>query len=151
MGWQMIPCQETCQKGEHFLVTLPLGPQLPWRNCDPGEDQEQAVCLGEEQRLRMGPGAQRMTQNQSKVSSASVHTQKKSIHCIYVSCTELVMQPQLPGAACSHTEIIQSHLQQPPSHLVHIFPFPIPVLPCLHVSVSKEITKGEIHFFSVSC
>lgn len=133
------------------MATLPSGPQLPWRNCDPGEDQEQADCLGEEQGLCMGPGAQRMTQNQTKVSSASVHTQKKSIHCIYVSCTKSVTQPQLPGAACLYTEIIQSHLQQPPSHLVHIFPFPIPVLPCLRVSVSKEITKGEIHFFSASC
>lgn len=76
---------------------------------------------------------------------------KKSIHCTYVSCTESVTQPQRPGAACSYTEIIQPHLQQPPSHLVHIFPFSSPILPCLHISVSKEITKGEIHFFSASC
>lgn len=79
------------------------------------------------------------------------YTQKKSIHCTYVSCTESVMQLQPPRAACSYTEIIQPHLEQPPSHLVRIFPFPSPILSCLHISVSKEITKGEIHFFSASC
>lgn len=123
----------------------PSGTQFPRSNCDPGEGQEQLSAWG--------PSTQRMTQNQSKVCSAFVRTQKKSIHCTYHCCTESVTQLQPPGAACSYTEVIQPHLQQPPSHLLRIFPFPSPILilPCLRISVSKEMTKGEIHFFSASC
>lgn len=112
------------------------------------EGQDRALCLGEKQGLCMNSG---MTKIQSEVTNASVHTQKKSMHCTFVSCTELVTQLQPPGPACSNTEIVQFHLQHTPSHLVHLFPFPSPILPCLHISVSQEITKGERPFFSASC
>lgn len=118
------------------------------RNCEPWEGQEWALCLGEKQGLCTNSG---MTKIQSEVTNASVLTQKISMHCTFISCTQLVMQPQPPGPACSNTEIVQFHLQHLPSHLVHLFPFHGPILPCLQISVSKESTKGERPFFSAWC
>lgn len=147
LAWKMIPCQNTWPR-RGVLTMLSSDTQLSQRNCDPWEGQEWALCLGEKQGLYMNSG---MTKIQSEVTNASVHTQKKSMHCTFVSYRELVTQLQPPGPACSNTEIAQSHLQHPPSHRVHLFPFPSPILPCLHISVSKEITKGERPFFSASC
>lgn len=93
---------------------------------DPWEGQESALCLGEKQSLCMNSGK---THIHSEVTNAAVHTQKKSRHCTFVSCSEWVTQLQPPlglpaptqklyssifSFLLFHTEIVQLPLQVPP-------------------------------------
>lgn len=114
------------------------------RNCEPWEGQEWPLCLGEKQDLYMNSG---MTKIQSEVTNPSVPTQKKSMHCTFVSCTQLVMQPQPPGPA--QTQKLYSSffsiLFSPGAPL----PFPHPHRPlfaCFFVSPKKSLRETDLSF-----